>query len=129
MQKFYELLNDIRLEKRKFYTEFHTLRRRLNKRIVAKMWMTWEDHDSYIASLKESLLATVQKPIDAISQLEQTEQVLFDLEDYVNEENIHKIEQLVLDYIIKIDQDYYILKWKKDQFIAAGNQEIPLSFK
>lgn len=113
MQQYYELLNQLREKKRACYTEFHTLRRNINKKIVRKV-----EHTEGLDILKKSILHEIKTPIELLSKIEQAEFLLFDLEAHIDDNNIARITDKILQYINKLEQDYYRLKNQKDKFLT-----------
>lgn len=124
MKQYYYLLNQLREKKKTYYIEFNTKRRDNNKRVVKKA-EKW----SGFAILQKHLLQEIKNPIDLLNKIEQTEFFLFDLEPYIDDSNIAKITDKILEYINKIEQDYYRLQMQKEKFLESGKNEIELWFQ
>jgi len=78
--------------------------------------------------IDDTLKKIIGQPIDAADKMEQVELLLFDVKEFVNDDNILQIKKHILDIINAIEQEYYKHKKKKDVFIEAGKQELSLEF-
>lgn len=123
MKEYYRLLNELREKKQGYYTEFHTVRRNKNKKIAEKT----TGLENWIFALRQELLEEIKAPVDLLNDIEQTEFILFNLEAYIDDSAMDKVTDMVLKYIIKIEEDYYRLKNQKNHFIEATKKELTLA--
>ncbi len=122
MKNYYHTLNELKNKKQEVLTEFHVLRRKLNKRIVN------ENRVEEINLLKEKLENELWIIINNLSRYEQVESFLFNIDDFIQEDNINKIINDIRDYVNKLEQDYYKLKSKKWYYLQSSKNEIKLEF-
>ena len=122
LQNYYTILEDIITRKKSAYKEFHRLHRTLNKIIVQK----WLDTD--VEGLKQRINGLLNNNLKYADSLEKTEEVLFDTRPYIQEENIEKVRKEFLEFIYKIDQEYYSRKEKKWDFEEAAQNELAIKF-
>jgi hypothetical protein len=69
--------------------------------------------DTDVEDLKQRINGLLNNNLKYADSLEKTEEVLFDTRPYIQEENIEKVRQEFLEFIHKIDQEYYTRKQKK----------------
>ncbi len=121
MRQYYQLLAEIRDKKKILYTDFHATRRNMNKQIIKKT------KQSDIEKLEEILHRLVNIPDSFIAKKEKIEDVLFDIKDYINEDNAKRIRKATLDHINRLEQEYYKMKSKKDRYIKEWKKELTIA--
>jgi hypothetical protein len=122
MQQYQKLLKEIKAKKLPLYTQFHTTRRNINKQIVKKT------EQSDVDALREKLYQIVAIPDSFLAKLEKVEDTLFDVKEFINEENADQVRKGILDCINALEYEYYRLKNKKDRHINEGKKEIAINF-
>lgn len=120
MKEYNKLIKDLKSRKWLAISEFHSLRRTLNKKMV---------EDGLNENLKR-FIDKIEKDIsivlDKSDQTEQLEQYIFDISWFVDEKNVKKLIKETLSYLNRIEQDYYKLRTKKEKFQKASEWEIKL---
>jgi hypothetical protein len=72
----------------------------------------------------------INKPIDFLNYIEQTEIVLININEMpIDKKQIKKALNSILLHINNLEQEYYKLKEKKDKFISFSKNELKLNFQ
>lgn len=122
MREYYKLLDELDKEKQKAISEFHLLRRNLNKRIVNDVG------DDKLEQLKIQITNDLGVVLDKLSVLEQIQPFIFDIRDFIDENNAKKVLKNIISHINRLEQDYYKLKLRRNRFVEASKSEITLNF-
>ncbi|MFZ2150596.1 MAG: hypothetical protein WAZ12_04165 [Candidatus Absconditicoccaceae bacterium] len=122
MKNYYEILNELKHKKQDALTEFHVLRRKRNKRIIQ------DPNNPYLSRLKEQFESELKITIDNLSKHEQAEQLMFNINDFVDEKNIEAIIRNLREYVNRLEQDAYKLKSKENKYreISKGENKMDL---
>jgi hypothetical protein len=121
LQQYYKIEKDLKDKKQELYTEFHTTRRQINKSYVEK-------HIGGIGVLNEQLKNIINQPIDDADKIEQVEMLLFDIKEYIDDNNVHHVKEFIMDAINTIEQQHYAHRQKKEKFVQASKCEMKLEF-
>lgn len=117
MKNYYEILNELKHKKQDALTEFHVLRRKRNKRIIQ------DPNNPYLSRLKEQFESELKITIDNLSKHEQAEQLMFNINDFVDEKNIEAIIRNLREYVNRLEQDAYKLKSKENKYREISKWE------
>lgn len=120
MKNYYEILNELKHKKQDALTEFHVVRRKLNERVVKA------NNNIQLNQLKEQLDKELEVIIKELSNYEQTEQFIFNINEFIDEKNIEIIMKKLRDHINNIEQVYYKLKSKEAKYWEISKWEIKI---
>ncbi|MFA5747485.1 MAG: hypothetical protein WC872_00055 [Candidatus Absconditabacterales bacterium] len=124
MKEYYNCLSKIKKLKTELYKDFHIKHRDYNKNVVKY------GGEKNTEKLLNMLKNKINKPIDFLNYIEQTEIVLININEMpIDKKQIKKALNSILLHINNLEQEYYKLKEKKDKFISFSKNELKLNFQ